>query len=280
MKSAITIPDLQAKKQCGERITMLTCYDYAFGRIVDQCDIDVVLVGDSLGMVVQGEETTLPVTIEEMIYHTRIVKRGVRHSLLVTDMPFLSYQASEDEAVANAGRLLKEGGAQAVKLEGGTELVPLIARLVNIGVPVFGHIGLQPQSIHAMGGYRVQGKSEEAAAQLQRDALALEDAGIAALVLEGIPSEVAAQISAAVRIPTIGIGSGVACDGQVLVIHDLLGMDESFRPRFVRRYASLEKTIRDAVDAYAKDVKSGHFPSKDESFHRDKKDISRKKKES
>lgn len=262
-----TIPDLKAKKEAGERITMLTCYDYAFARILEQCDIDSLLVGDSLGMVIQGRESTLPVTIEDMIYHTRTVVRGAKHPLIIADMPFLSYQASVEEAIRNAGLLLKEGGAEAVKLEGGEEIAETTRRLSAIGIPVIGHIGLQPQSVHAMGGYRIQGKTPEAAERLQKDALLLSDAGACALVLEGVPAEVASKITESIRIPTIGIGSGAGCDGQVLVINDLLGMDESFKPRFVRRYAELETTIREAVNRYATDVKSGHFPSTDESFH-------------
>ena len=267
MANKFNILDLKSKKEAGERITMLTCYDYAFARILEQCDIDCLLVGDSLGMVIQGQESTLPVTVEDMIYHTRAVARGSKRPLIISDMPFLSYQASVEEAIRNAGRLLKEGGAEAVKLEGGEEVVETTRRLVEIGIPVVGHIGLQPQSVHAMGGYRIQGKTPEEAARLQKEAILLSDAGACALVLEGVPAEVATQITESICIPTIGIGSGVGCDGQVLVIHDLLGMDESFKPRFVRRYAALETTIREAVNRYTGDVKSGHFPSTDESFH-------------
>lgn len=266
-RKKFTILDLKAKKEAGERITVLTCYDYAFARILEQCDVDCLLVGDSLGMVFQGQDSTLPVTIDEMIYHTRAVARGASHPLLIADMPFLSYQASLEDAILNAGRLLKEGKAEAVKLEGGEEMVETTRRLVSIGIPVVGHIGLQPQSVHAMGGYRIQGKTPEEAERLLREALMLTDAGACALVLEGVPAEVASKITGSIRIPTIGIGSGAGCDGQVLVINDLLGMDESFKPRFVRRYAELESTIREAVNRYAIDVKSGHFPSTDESFH-------------
>lgn len=262
-----TIPDLKSKKEAGERITMLTCYDYAFARILEQCDVDCLLVGDSLGMVIQGQDSTLPVTMEDMIYHTRAVAQGATRPLIIADMPFMSYQASVEEAIRNAGRLLKEGGAEAVKLEGGEEIVETIRKLVDIGIPVVGHIGLQPQSVHAMGGYRIQGKTAPEAGRLQKEALWHAEAGACALVLEGIPAEVAGKITASIDIPTIGIGSGASCDGQVLVIHDLLGMDDSFKPRFVRRYAELEKTIREAVDRYAQDVKSSHFPSATESFH-------------
>lgn len=265
--SSFTIPNLHQKKTASEPITMVTCYDHAIARLLENTDIDVLLVGDSLGMVVQGKESTLPVTIDEMIYHTACVARGAPRPLVVTDMPFLSYQASVDEAVRNAGRLLKEGHAQAVKLEGGEEILPAIERMVAIGIPVFGHIGLQPQSLHAMGGYRIQGKTEAEAKRLQREALALEHAGVCSLILEGIPAEVAKQISGSLSIPTIGIGSGPDCDGQVLVINDLLGMDNSFKPKFLRRYAALEDTIREAVNHYASDVREGSFPSEDESFY-------------
>lgn len=262
-----TIPQLKQKKEHGEPITMITCYDHAFARILDACDIDVILVGDSLGMVMQGQDSTLPVTIDEMIYHTQCVRRGIKRSLLVTDMPFLSYQASTEEALRNAGRLLKEGGAQAVKLEGGHEILETTKKMVAIGIPVFGHIGLQPQSVHAMGGYLIQGKTQMEAQELQRKALALEEAGACSIILEGIPAELAQKISTSLTIPTIGIGSGPHCDGQVLVIHDLLGMDRSFKPRFVRRYAELEETIGKAVNQYARDVREHTFPNRDESFY-------------
>ncbi len=261
-----TIPKLRQKKEQGEKITIVTCYDYTFARILEGCDVDCVLVGDSLGMVVQGKETTLPVTIDEIIYHTQMVKRGLSHPLLIADMPFLSYQTCPEEALHHAGRLLKESEAQAVKLEGGEELADTIERMVAIGIPVMGHIGLQPQSVHAMGGYQVQGKKKEDVKRLYREAQVLEEAGITALVLEGIRSEVAAKITEMLSIPTIGIGSGPHCDGQVLVLYDLLGMDKSFKPKFVRRYAELEDTITEAVNHYARDIRSGDFPSNAESF--------------
>lgn len=266
MPDKFTIPKLKLKKDRGEKITVLTCYDYTFARILDQCEIDCILVGDSLGMVVQGQETTLPVTVDEMIYHTRLVKRGLTHSLLVTDLPFLSYQVSSEEAVFNAGRLLKESGAQAVKLEGGEEMTPTVEHLVCAGIPVWGHIGLKPQSIHVMGGYQIQGRKKEEAKRLYEDAQHLEAAGISALVLEGMPTEVAAKITEQVEVPTIGIGSGPHCDGQVLVLYDLLGMDKSFKPKFVRRYAELEDQIVEAVKKYCYDVRTTTFPAETESF--------------
>ncbi len=270
---SFTIPKLRQKKTAGEPITMVTCYDHAMARILNATDIDVLLVGDSLGMVVQGKDSTLPVTIDEMIYHSACVARGAPRPLIVTDMPFLSYQASVDEAIRNAGRLLKEGRAQAVKLEGGDEVLPAVEKMVTIGIPVVGHIGLQPQSVHAMGGYRIQGKTPDEAQELIREAHALEHAGCCALVLEGIPAEVAQKVSASLTIPTIGIGSGPHCDGQVLVINDMLGMDNSFQPKFLRRYAALEDTIREAVNHYASDVRNGSFPSEDESFSLKRKEI-------
>ncbi len=269
-QAAFTIPHLRQRKGAGEPITMVTCYDYSFARIMDACDIDCILVGDSLGMVMQGQDSTLPVTVDDMIYHSKSVARGAPHPLLVVDMPFLSYQASVDHAVYNAGRLLKEGQAQAVKLEGGEEILPTIKKIVSIGIPVFGHIGLQPQSVHAMGGYKIQGKTKTEAKRLKDEALAIEDAGACCLVMEGMPAEVAQQISESLQIPTIGIGCGAHCDGQVLVIQDLLGMDSRFKPKFLRRYAELEGTIRDAVNQYAKDVRGHDFPSAEESFFLEK----------
>ncbi len=277
---AFTIPKLCQKKERGEAITVVTCYEYSFARILEESDIDVLLIGDSLGMVIQGQDSTLPVTVDEMIYHTQCVARGASRPLLVSDMPFLSYQASTEEALRNAGRLLKEGNAQAVKLEGGEEIIPAIEKMVQVGIPVWGHIGLQPQSVHAMGGYRIQGKEPEDAKRLQREALALEKAGCCAIVLEGIPAEVAQKISSSLIIPTIGIGSGPHCDGQVLVINDLLGMDKRFKPKFLRRYAELEDTIKGAVNQYSKDVRNGQFPSEDESFYLEKSEIKATKKKS
>ena len=262
----VTIHTLQKKKAAGDKIAMLTCYDATFARLLDDGGVDVLLVGDSLGMVVQGNTTTLPVTLDEVIYHTRAVVRGTRRAQVVGDMPFMSYQTSVEEAMRAAGRLMKEGGAEAVKLEGGAQHAELVRRLVASGIPVMGHIGLTPQSFHQMGGFKVQGRDAQAAERLLADARTLEEAGAYALVLEGIPLEVAARITETVGIPTIGIGAGPHCDGQVLVIYDLLGMNEDFKPKFVRRYENFAVRIRTAVDEYIDEVKTGRFPSEDESF--------------
>jgi len=253
-----TIHDLAAWKAEGRRFAMLTAYDYPTARVLDEAGIPVLLVGDSLANVVLGYETTLPVTMEEMLHHTRAVARGAKDALVVGDMPFMSYQASPEEAVRNAGRFLKEGGAQAVKLEG--PHLDLVARLSSQGIPVMGHLGLTPQSVHQMGGYRVQARSEEAADRLLEDALALEKSGAFALVLEGVPSEVARRVTEALRTPTIGIGAGPACDAQVLVIHDLLGLSFGPPPRFVKPYADLRTEIARAARAFADEVGSGAFP--------------------
>ena len=262
----VTIHTLQAMKERGEKITMLTAYDATFARLLDEGQVDILLVGDSLGMVIQGQETTLPVTLDEMIYHIRAVARGTRRAQVVGDMPFMSYQAGIDDALDNAGRLVKEGGCHAVKLEGGAQHAELVSRLVACGIPVMGHVGLTPQSFHQMGGFKVQGRGNGEADRLIADARALESAGAYSIVLEGIPAEIAVQITESVGIPTIGIGAGAGCDGQVLVIYDLLGMDDSFKPKFVRRYEHLATRIRTAVDAYVDDVRSGNFPSEHESF--------------
>jgi 3-methyl-2-oxobutanoate hydroxymethyltransferase len=263
----VTVHTLQKMKQAGQKITVLTAYDATFARLLDQTGIDVLLVGDSLGMVVQGQPTTLPVTLEDVIYHCRAVARGASRAHLVGDMPFLSYQAGLDQAVLNCGRVLKEGGAEAVKLEGGARHADLVLRLARIGIPVMGHVGLTPQSVHAMGGFKVQGRDEASARAILDDAVALEQAGAYSIVLEGIPGELARTITARLRIPTIGIGAGPDCDGQVLVIYDLLGMDDSFRPRFVKRYENLALRIRTAVEAYAKDVREGRFPAEEHTVH-------------
>ena len=262
----VTIHTLRRTKVDGDKVTMLTCYDATFARLLDESGVDILLVGDSLGMVIQGHATTLPVTLDEMVYHTRAVARGTRRAHVVGDLPFMSYQASEDDAVRAAGRLVKEGGAEAVKLEGGAQHQSLVRRLVGSGIPVMGHIGLTPQSFHQLGGFKVQGKDEEGARRLIEDARLLEAAGAYAIVLEGIPAEVATAITAAVSVPTIGIGAGAGCDGQVLVIYDLLGMNDEFKPRFVRRYEHLATRIRTAVDEYVADVRQGRFPTERESF--------------
>ena len=265
-KKRQTILDLQAMKVSGEKIAVLTAYDYPFARIMDQAGIDIVLVGDSVGSVVSGYDNTLPVTMDEMLYHTRAVARSVTQALIVADMPFLSYQIDLTEARRNAGRLIKEGGAQAVKLEGGVHVAETIRAIVTMDIPVVGHIGLTPQSVHRMGGYRVQGREEAQANQLMADARAVADAGACAVVIEGIPAKLAGEISAELSIPTIGIGAGVECDGQVLVIHDILGLCEKYSPKFVKRYADVSGMIRQGVDDYIREVKDGSFPGPEHSF--------------
>jgi 3-methyl-2-oxobutanoate hydroxymethyltransferase len=265
----VTVHALAKMQSEHRKISMLTAYDASFARLVDQAGIDIILVGDSLGMVVQGGGNTLPVTMDEMIYHCRSVARGTERAQVVGDMPFMSYQASLEDGIRNAGRLVKEGGAEAVKLEGGADYAELAARLFKIGIPVMGHIGLTPQSLHAMGGFKVQGRSEKQAKTLLDDARALAEAGCYALVLEGIPRELATEITAAVAIPTIGIGAGVHCDGQVLVIYDLLGMNEEFRPKFVKRYDNLAVRIRTAVEQYITEVRNEQFPDEEHSFSKD-----------
>ncbi len=262
----VNIHTLRQMKERGEKIAVLTAYDATFARLFDESGADVLLVGDSLGMVIQGQETTLPVTLDEMIYHCRAVMRGVRRAHVVGDMPFMTYQASLEQAMANAGRLMKEGGVGSVKLEGGAQHAELVARLVAAGIPVMGHIGLTPQSFHQLGGFKVQGRDAGGRERLIADARALEDAGAYAVVLEAIPSDIAREITEALTIPTIGIGGGVHCDGQVLVSYDMLGMDESFKPRFVRRFATLGATIKEATAAYVAEVRGQTFPSDAESF--------------
>lgn len=274
-RSKVTHLTLRSMKEQGERIAMLTAYDASFARLCDQAGVDILLVGDSLGMVVQGMDNTLGVTMEHMIYHCRAVARGVQaasgRAMIIGDLPFLSYQAAEDEAIRNAGRLLKEGGAEAVKLEGGAEYAPLIQKLTRVGIPVQGHIGLTPQSVHALGGFKVQGRADAQARRLIEDAQALAEAGCFSIVLEGIPKELAAEITRAVSVPTIGIGAGPECDGQVLVIYDLLGMNEEFRPKFVKKYENFAVRVRTAVDDYISEVRSGEFPGPEHSFTREQR---------
>ena len=244
------------------KIVCLTAYDYPTARLVDDAGVDIVLVGDSLGMVVLGYENTLPLTMEEMLHHTRAVRRGVRKALLVADMPYGSFHGDKSEAVRNAVRFVKEAGAEAVKIEGGERRMDLIAQLVEAEIPVMGHIGLTPQSMHAFGGFRVQGKSMEAAEQLLRDARAVEAAGAFSIVVESVPREIAARITSELRIPTIGIGAGPECDGQILVLHDMIGLSVGHTPKFARRYANVGEAIRNAVGAYADDVREGRFPGR------------------
>lgn len=266
MVKKLTVQDI-CRRQGGEKITVLTAYDASFARLLDDTGIDVILVGDSLGMVLLGYESTVPVTMEEMLHHARAVKHGVQRALLVGDMPFMSYQVSVPEAISNAGRFLKEAGCDAVKLEGGLEVCDTVRALVGAGVPVMGHIGLTPQTASQLGGYKVQGKDLDSARKLLRSARALEEAGAFSLVLECIPEELAQVITAALSIPTIGIGAGRFCDGQVLVTHDLLGMFEKFVPSFVKTYVNLAPQIREAVTSFRDEVKSGAFPDVGRSFN-------------
>lgn len=256
----VRVPDLAARKRRGEKIAMLTAYDATMARLLDRAGVDVLLVGDSLGMVVLGYDTTLPVTLDAMVHHSAAVSRGASRALVVADMPFLSYQVSTPEAVRNAGRLVQEGGAAAVKLEGGRPVLDTVKRLVDIGIPVMGHLGLQPQSVHALGGFVRQATAPEAADALMADARALEAAGVFALVIESVPDAVAASVTAVLTIPTIGIGAGPDCDGQVLVGHDMLGLTDGAVPPFVRQYAGLAQTIDAAARAYIDDVRAGRFP--------------------
>jgi 3-methyl-2-oxobutanoate hydroxymethyltransferase len=261
-----TILDIYKKKAEGKKITMLTAYDYPTAQIVDQAGIDMILVGDTLGMVVQGGTSTLPVTMDEMIYHTKMVSRAASSAMVVGDMPFLSYQARKSEAVHNAGRFLKEAGAEAVKLEGGGQMAETIRAIVNAGIPVMAHIGLTPQSVHMLGGFKVQGKDEAAREKILADARAVQDAGAFSVVLEAMPASLAKEIKELLHIPTIGIGAGPDCDGQVLVLHDLLGLFDRFTPKFVKQYVKLRDQALKAVKDYKQDVESGTFPSDEHSF--------------
>jgi 3-methyl-2-oxobutanoate hydroxymethyltransferase len=260
-RKKVTIQLIQAMKTRGEPISMLTAYDYPTALVMDQVGMDIILVGDSLGMVVLGYESTLPVTMDEMIHHCKAVARGAKTALLVGDMPFMSYQTDTAEAVRNAGRFLQEGGMNAVKLEGGSEREETIRAIIRAGIPVMGHLGLTPQSVHKLGGYRPQGRDAEAAYRLLEDALILQEAGCFSLVLESIPGKLARLVSERLDIPTLGIGAGAGCDGQVLVTHDLLGIFERFTPRFVKRYASLAAEMRRAFDEFKQDVRAGAFPA-------------------
>ena len=266
MQKTKTVLDFQRMKAEGERIAVLTCYDYPTAAILDGCGIDMILVGDSVGVVVAGYDNTLPVTMEDMIYHTKAVLRARPKAFVVADLPFLSYQVDLRSARMNAGLLIKDGGAAAVKIEGGVNVAETIAALTAMDIPVMGHIGLTPQSLHRMGGFKVQGKSEEQAEKLMADALAVEKAGAFAVVLEGIPMALAGRITAELTIPTIGIGAGPLCDGQVLVLHDILGLCSKYSPKFVKRYAELTPLISEAVSSYIADVKGGTFPEERHSF--------------
>ncbi len=262
----LTIPDITRRKQQGPPISSLTAYDYPWARLIDQAGIDIILVGDSLGMVVLGYNGTTPVTMEEMLHHSKAVARGVERALIVTDMPFGSYNASRREAITNAARLVKEGGADAVKLEGGTEMAKMAAAIVAAGIPVQGHVGLTPQTATSLGGFRVQGRDAAAAKKLYDDALAMEEAGCFSVVLEAIPAPLAAYITKKLSIPAIGIGAGAQCDGQVLVMHDLLGLYDRFTPKFVKQYAKLSQLSLEALSAYKNEVEERRFPADAHSF--------------
>ncbi len=269
MEKRVSITDLKAMKKRGDKIAMITAYDYPSARLVEEAGVPLILVGDSLGMVVLGYDSTIPVTMDEMLHHVKAVVRGTRRAHVVADMPFMSYQAGPQDALRNAGRMLKEGGAQSVKLEGGLRVAETVRTLVEAGIPAMGHLGLTPQSVNQFGGYKVQGKTPAAAVRLLNDAAALEQAGAYAIVLESIPAQVAKVISERVSIPTIGIGAGPHCDGQVQVFHDMLGLFTDFVPKHAKRYAHLGEAIIDAVRQYAAEVREGSFPTERESFTMD-----------
>lgn len=262
----LTVTDLLSMKAAGRRIVMLTCYDAIFARLLEEAGVDVLLVGDSLNQVIAGQETTLSATLDQMIYHAAAVRRGARRSLVFVDLPFLTYQISIPEAIRNAGRVLQETNAHGVKLEGGSHMVETVAALVERGIPVMGHLGLTPQSVHALGGYRVQGREEGAADRLINDAKLLQSAGACAVVLELIPAPLAGRISQSLTIPTIGIGAGPHCDGQVLVLHDMLGLNEQFAPKFLKHYGQLGQSVREAVRGFADEVRGGKYPGREHSF--------------
>jgi 3-methyl-2-oxobutanoate hydroxymethyltransferase len=265
-RTPVTVHELLKMKERGERIVTLTCYDALFARLLDGSGVDILLVGDSVNQVLAGAETTLSATLEQMIYHTKIVRRGAMRAMVLCDMPFLTYQVSRDEAIRNCGRVMAETGCHGVKLEGGRPIADTVRGLVDVGIPVMGHLGLTPQSVHALGGYRVQGRDDKTAERLKDDAKALEDAGAFAIVLELVPATLASQISKALTIPTIGIGAGPACDGQVLVLHDMLGLNDRFTAKFVKRYAALAEDVREAVKLFTAEVREGRYPGPEHSF--------------
>ena len=262
----VTTRSLLKMKERGEQITALTAYDFLMAQLIDASGTDVILVGDSAGMVVQGTKTTVGVTMDQMLYHSAVVSRGVERALVVADMPFMSYQVNPDEALRNAGRMVKESSVEAVKLEGGEKICGTIERIVDVGIPVMGHLGLTPQSIHKFGTYQVRARDPEEAEQVRRDVVGLQEAGAFAIVIEKVPAELAAEVSKLVDVPIIGIGAGAGCDGQILVSHDMLGLYTEFKPRFVRRYAELATDMRAAFEHYVRDVRAGEFPSEDESY--------------
>jgi 3-methyl-2-oxobutanoate hydroxymethyltransferase len=264
----VTTLDLLKMKAAGTRIVMLTCYDALFARLLDAAGIDILLVGDSVNQVLGGAESTLSATLEQMIYHTRIVRRGTRRALVVCDMPFLTYQVTREDAIRNAGRAMAQTGCHAVKVEGGVHIAPTVRALVEVGIPVMGHIGLTPQSLHALGGAHLQGRDDVAAQRLKNDAAALQDAGAFAVVLELVPAPLAREITQSLTIPTIGIGAGPSCDGQVLVLHDMLGLNEEFNAKFVKQYAQLAGEVRRAAGAFAEEVRAGRYPGPEHSFQK------------
>ena len=270
-----TVLTFQKAKENGEKLAMLTAYDYSMAKIIDESGVNGILIGDSLGNVIKGDDDTLGVTVDDIIYHTKAVKKGAKNALIVSDMPFLSYHVSVEQAVMNAGRIIKEGGANAVKLEGGADFAPQIKAIVNAQIPVMGHLGLTPQSINAFGGFKVQGKSEEAAKKLIADAKALEEAGVFAITLEGIPAKVAELITKTVSVPTIGIGAGKDCDGQILVYQDMLGMFDDYVPKFVKQYAKIGSVMREAISSYVKEVKEVSFPEEKHTYKIDENELKR-----
>ena len=259
----VTVPEILRRKSSKKKITALTAYDFSFAKLLDATDLDIILVGDSLGMVSQGQENTLAVTMDNMIYHTRAVKKGVKRALVVSDMPFMSYQVSVEQALTNAGRLIQDGGASAVKLEGGTLMADRVRVIDRAGIPVMGHIGLTPQYVHQLGGYKVQGKNYLDFQKIKQDARDLQSAGVFALVLEGIPSKLAEEITAELKTPTIGIGAGAKCDGQILVLNDMLGLNQGFVPKFVKQYAQMADSLKNAVAEFIQEVKTESFPSQE-----------------
>ena len=274
-RKKMTPVDIQALKKQGKKISMLTAYDYPLALLEDRAGIDIILVGDSVAMTVLGYENTLPVTMDEMIHHTKAVVRGAKHPLIIGDMPFMSYNTSEREAIINAGRFMKEGGADAVKLEGGASVKEIVRSIVRAGIPVMGHIGLTPQTISMLGGFKVQGKDAQAAQKIIDDALSLEDAGAFSVLLEAVPAPIAKMVTERLRVPTIGIGAGIHCDGQVLVVHDLLGLFDRFTPKFAKKYVNLSELILKALESYREDVLKGEFPTDQHSFHIDEKELSK-----
>ncbi len=263
---SVTLTKIQSRKSESKKISAITCYDSSFARLIDQTDIDLILVGDSLGNVMMGHDHTIPVTVQDMVHHTACVSRVLTKPFIVSDMPFMSYNISVEQALENASRLIQEGGAQAVKVEGGEHIIPQVRALVNAGIPVMGHLGLTPQSLHASGGYKVVGRSQSQREQLERDAKALEEAGCFSVVLEMVPHKLAEKVTKNLSIPAIGIGAGPETDGQIIVLHDILGFNEEFNPKFLKKYAQIGKLVREAVTSYNDEVKSGEFPTLENSF--------------